>query len=133
MQFLLSCTTLVLRSSLYECKVYLIFFFPVSLATTCWTTHPTWGPVYAGTVSVSTAGVQCQPWILNSPQVKTAMYDRNNEYMSDNDDKTAASNYCRIFKDNYNGTWCYLNDANSERWDDCDVPQCGVVPGQHLP
>ena len=61
------------------------------------------------------------------------MYDRNNEYMSDNDDKTAASNYCRIFKDGYSPTWCYLNDASRGMWDYCDVPQCGVVPGQRLP
>ena len=107
--------------------------FTVSLATTCWTIHPTWGPVYAGTVAVTNTGKECQPWYLNTPQLKNTVYEPDSMYPSDNNSKTAASNYCRIFNDGYRKAWCYLNDGSSNMWEICDVFQCPVVPGQRLP
>ena len=107
----------------------------LSSATTCWYTHPTFGPVYAGTLSYTTDYMECQTWALNTPQVKTSTYEPDSMYPSDNNDKTRAKNYCRIFNDDYYAVWCYWNQASGwfKKYSDCDVPRCGVVPGQRLP
>lgn len=112
-----------------------VLFF--AAATTCWYQHAHWGPVYGGNLSVTEDGEQCQPWALNYPQTKNLIYEPDSMYPSDNDNKTAASNYCRIFDDDYTSVWCYWNQPSSflglRKFSDCNVPQCGSVEGQRLP
>ena len=106
----------------------------LSSATTCWYTQPTFGPVYAGNLSYTKDGTECQAWVLNSPKIKNPKYEPGSMYPSKNNSKTAASNYCRIFDDGYGAVWCYINKKLVfTRSEDCDVPRCEVVPGQRLP
>ena len=103
-------------------------------ATTCWYTHPTYGPVYAGNLSYTPGGTECQAWALNTPHTKKPMYELDSMYPSDNNSKTAASNNCRTFNDGYGDVWCYLSTPLSPlNFGICDVSRCGVVPGQRLP
>ena len=101
--------------------------------TTCWYTHPTYGPVYAGNLSYTLGGTECQAWVLNSPKTKNPKYEPDSMYPSDNNSKTAASNYCRIFNDGYDAVWCYMNRLSILKFKPCDVPKCREVPGQLLP
>ena len=65
------------------------------------------------------------------------MYELDSMYPSDNNSKTAASNYCRTFTDDIDGVWCYwtkpLSSYNNVLAVYCDVPRCEVVPGQRFP
>ena len=127
MQCLLSLITL--ESSGVRCTNA---HFTVTLATTCWTIHPIWGPVYGGTVAVTKTGYECRAW--NAPQEIYPTYGLDSMYPSDKNSRTAASNYCRIFYNNNNGVWCYWTKPFSlYSWAYCDVPRCVVVPGQRLP
>ena len=105
-------------------------------ATTCWYTHPTYGPVYSGNLSHTADGTECQAWALNYPYIKTPPYEPDSMYPSDNNSKTAASNYCSTFNDGYGDVWCYLTKTlssyNGANYGLCDVQSCGVVPGQRL-
>ena len=102
--------------------------------TTCWYTHPTYGPVYAGNLSHTADGMECQAWALNYPYIKTPPYEPDSMYPSDKNTKTAARNYCRTFDDDYGDVWCYLSTSLGPlNYGICDVQSCGVVPGQRRP
>ena len=89
---------------------------------------------YAGTLSYTAYGTECQAWTANIPKIKDLIYQSGSMYPSDDNRKTAASNYCRIFDDGYDAVWCYMNKIFIfSRREDCDVHRCGVVPGQRLP
>ncbi|KAK7098734.1 hypothetical protein V1264_002970 [Littorina saxatilis] len=105
--------------------------------TTCWYRHSVHGPVYRGTIARTPRGYDCQPWALNTPQTKNTKYDQSSMYPSDNDDKVAASNFCRIFDDGADYVWCYENrnmgPFNLRYYEDCGVNRCQEVPGQRSP
>ena len=109
MQCLLSLITL--ESSGVRCTNA---HFTVSLATTCWTIHPTWGPVYAGTVAVTNTGKECRAW--DAPQEIYPTYGLDSMYPSDKNSRTAASNYCRIFSDGYLTPWCFVTFGSDGNW-----------------
>ncbi|KAL8572815.1 hypothetical protein ACOMHN_024991 [Nucella lapillus] len=104
--------------------------------TTCWYEHPRVGPLFAGKLSVTREGKSCQPWALNDPQVKSSTYDSNSVYPSDNYSKIAAQNFCRVFDDGSDYTWCYWNESRTvgvlRKFSSCDVSLCDSVSGVRL-
>ncbi|XP_025085502.1 plasminogen-like [Pomacea canaliculata] len=55
----------------------------------------------------------------------TSFYTVDANYLVDGN-RTAASNYCRLFLDNYWPTWCFVGT----KWNNCAVPLCPNIPGQ---
>ena len=80
---------------------------------------------YAGTISWTEGGEQCQNWDSNYPHSHTNKKDRL--FPHDGSVKN-AKNYCRD-PDKAGKPWCYTTDPNV-RWQFCDVPICKYREGK---
>lgn len=105
---------------------YTFASFPL-VASTCWFYRPGGLPAYKGNVSTDVYGRTCNEW--TDPRNKlggaTSFYTVDANYLVDGN-RTAASNYCRLFLDNYWPTWCFVGNS----WNNCPVPLCPNIPGQ---
>ena len=80
-----------------------------------------YGTEYAGTLSSTIFGLECQPWSSQTPHQHS--YTDINRFPDNSLED--ASNYCRnpVGSEHTLGPWCYTSDPDVEL-DYCDIPAC---------
>jgi len=78
---------------------------------------------YIGTKAVTKSGRTCQVWTAQHPHE----HQFNQDHMFADGSAKYARNYCRNPENGFVGIWCYTTDPD-KRWEECDVPTCGISP-----
>ena len=103
------------------------FLFPLyfSISATIVCQNPSSkGADYQGQASTTKSGLQCQPWVSDTPHKPSASIWQLRFRL------ITEANFCRNPAPKLRKqVWCYTMDP-TKRWEYCDVPHCETGPGR---